>query len=192
MILSSHCTENRNKISHGRQGLSTGPGVREVVFYSWLYHSLAGGACRARYRAGMETPANKFLLCNFSSFIMHKSAFFQHSSTHLKAGETWLNQNTESAENENEWKTSITTFSRGPLKYWNRISTHTAKTEDQTQPRFQQAHLQLLPQSCTRVGSGLLYSSSSLICFLLQASFLRQQTAKTQARGERFGLVFRN
>lgn len=184
MILSSHCTENRNKISHGRQGLSTGPGVREVVFYSWLYHSLAVGACRARYRAGMETPANKFLLCNFSSFIMHKSEFFQCSSTHLKAGETRLNQNTEPAENENEWKTSITMFSRAPLKYWNRISTHTEKTEDQIQPGFQQAHLQLLHQSCTRAASGLLYSSSSSIRLLLQASFLRQQTADSGQGGE--------
>lgn len=47
---------------------------------------------------------------------MHESEFFQRPSTHLKAGETRFYQNTEPAEKENEWKTSITKFSWAPLK----------------------------------------------------------------------------
>lgn len=43
---------------------------------------------------------------------MHESEFFQR----LKVGETRFYQNTEPAEKENEWKTSITKFSWAPLK----------------------------------------------------------------------------
>lgn len=117
MILSLLCTEKRNKISHGRQGLRYWTGCQRSGVLFLALHSLAVGACRARYRAGMEALANKFLLCNFYSFIMHESEFFQCSSVHLKAGETRLNQNTEPAEKENEWKTSIIKFSWAPLKY---------------------------------------------------------------------------
>lgn len=56
----------------------------------------------------METVANKFLPSNFSSFIMHESEHFQCLSIDLKAEETPLDRNTEPAEKENEWKTSIT------------------------------------------------------------------------------------
>lgn len=39
---------------------------------------------------------------------MHESEHFQCLSIDLKAEETPLDQNTEPAEKENEWKTSIT------------------------------------------------------------------------------------